>query len=301
LNDCVEWCQRVVEGARASGALPELANGYYLLHIAYTSLCSPERVRVRDLALPIYEELGDLLGQANALNNLGIDAYYEGRWDEALAFYERSRNARERIGDVVGAATIANNIAEIYSDQGRIVEAEELFRRVLATCESAGASFMIAAVTSNLGRAAARAGRFDEARRLLTAALDALREVEAVSFVHETQVRFAEAAALSGNTEEAWAAAAGVDELGDGTSTPSVQALLHRVRASVHAQRGEQAEAEHELERSLEIAQRNDALYEVALTLDVRARLRSDAALAAEARRLLDALHVVVVRTPPLG
>ena len=52
----------------------------------------PLRVRpeaLRGLALPIYEELGDLLGQANALNNLGVDAYYEGRWQEALETYER--------------------------------------------------------------------------------------------------------------------------------------------------------------------------------------------------------------------
>ena len=119
-EECVEWVERVIEDARAAGALEELAHAYYLVHLAYTSLGSPKRHEVRDLALPIYEELGDLLGQANALNNLGIDAYYEGRWDEALGYYERSRAARQRIGDVVGAATIANNIAEILSDQGRI-------------------------------------------------------------------------------------------------------------------------------------------------------------------------------------
>ena len=32
----------------------------------------------REQALPIYEEIGDLIGQANVLNNLGVDAYFEG-------------------------------------------------------------------------------------------------------------------------------------------------------------------------------------------------------------------------------
>ena len=51
--------------------------------------------------------------------------------------------------------------------------------------------------------------------------------------------------------------------------------------------------------RSLDVARNCDALYEVALTLQARARLRLDGELAAEAQRLLDALHVVAVPEPP--
>jgi class 3 adenylate cyclase/tetratricopeptide (TPR) repeat protein len=300
MRDCVEWCEQVVEDARAAAALEELAHAYYLLHLAYTSLGNPARASVRDLALPIYEELGDLLGQANALNNLGIDAYYEGRWDEALEYYERSRHARERIGDVVGAATIANNIAEIYSDQGRIAEAETLLHEVRDTCDPAGAQLMSAVATGNLGRAAARAGRPDESRDLLNAALVSLREIEAASFVYETHVRLAEAAVLANDPEAALVAADAADALGDGASTPAAQALLHRVRAYACLQTGNVADAERELERSLEIARGSDALYEVALTLQARAHVRRDPELAAEARTLLDALHVVAVREPPV-
>jgi predicted ATPase/class 3 adenylate cyclase len=299
MRDCAEWCEEVVQDARAANALDELAHAYYLLHLAYTSLGSPARAQVRDLALPIYEELGDLLGQANALNNLGIDAYYEGRWDEALNYYERSRRARERIGDVVGAATIANNIAEIYSDQGHIAEAEQLLREVRQTCEAAGSLLMSAVATANLGRAAARAGgRADEARELLGTALNTLREIQAASFVHETEVRLAEAAVLAGDHDAALKVAGDAAELSDGTLTPSVQALLHRVRAFAHLQAGRVTEAEWELERSLAIARACDALYEIALSLQAYARLRRDASLAAEARALLDALHVVA--TPEL-
>ncbi len=301
MRDCVEWCEEVVQDARAAGALDELAHAYYLLHLAYTSLGSPARARVRDLALPIYEELGDLLGQANALNNLGIDAYYEGRWDEALEYYERSRRARERIGDVVGAATIANNIAEIYSDQGHIAEAEHLLREVQQTCEAAGSMLMSAVATANLGRAAARAGgRADEARDLLGTALGTLREIQAASFVYETEVRLAEAAVLAGDHDAALKAADAAADVGYGTLTPSVQALLHRVRGYAHLQAGRVTEAEHELERSLTVARACDALYEVALSLHASARIRRDADLEAEARALLDSLHVVAAPEPPL-
>jgi tetratricopeptide (TPR) repeat protein len=263
------------------------------LHLAYTSLGDPRRVEVRDLALPIYEELGDLLGQANTLNNLGIDAYYEGRWDDALAYYERSRTARQRIGDVVGAATIANNIAEILSDQGRIDEAEALLHEVRATCETAGSRLMTAVADANLGRAAGRSGRFDDARELLTRALEALREIEAGSFVVETQARLAEVAILSGDADGALAAADAAATNADGTAAPNVQALVHRVRGCAFLKLGREEEAAQELEQSLATARAAETLYEVALTLQVRARLHNNARDTAEAQAIFDALHVV--------
>jgi tetratricopeptide (TPR) repeat protein len=255
---------------------------------------------VRDLALPIYEELGDLLGQANALNNLGIDAYYEGRWDAALAYYERSRRARERIGDVVGAATIANNIAEILSDQGLLAEAEALLHQVDETCSAAGSRLMTAVVSGNLGRAAARGGRHADALELLTTALESFREIEAASFVLETQVRIAEACMLAGDHVRALAEA-DASEQSAAAAAPSVQALLHRVRGYAHLSAGRREAAAAEIERSLAIGRSGDALYEVALSLRARARLGVDAADAAEAQTLLDALHVVAAAEPPIS
>ena len=300
LADCVQWCERTVEEARGAGALAQLAHAYYLLHLAYTSLGSPERTRVRDLALPIYEELGDLLGQANALNNLGIDAYYEGRWDNALDYYERSRRARERIGDVVGAATIANNIAETLSDQGLYEEAEALFEQVDETCTAAGSLLMTAVVDGNLGRLAARRGRHEEARRLLTTALAAFREIDAAAFVLEIQARLAEAAVLAGDHAQALRDAEVAELTSEGAAPPALQGLLHRVRACAHLQAGRHEDAARYFAHSLEAARSGDALYEVALSLRARSRLTGNADDAAEAQRLLDALHVVHVPEPPL-
>jgi len=298
-EECVEWVERVIEEARGARALPELAHAYYLVHLAYTSLGSPKRYEVRDLALPIYEELGDLLGQANALNNLGIDAYYEGRWDEALGFYDRSRAARERIGDVVGAATIANNIAEILSDQGRIEEAEAELREVRSICEAAGSRLMSAVADANLGRAAARAGRGDEARELLTAAAAALREIDAGSFVVEIHARLAEAAFFAGDADLALANVAETEAITGTSAPPAVRALLHRVRGHALRLGGQEEAAARELEESLRIAREAGMQYEEALTLHARARLTGSEEDAAEAQRILDALDVVRVPEVP--
>jgi class 3 adenylate cyclase/tetratricopeptide (TPR) repeat protein len=292
-EECVEWVERVIEDARTAGALPELAHAYYLAHLAYTSLGSPKRNEVRELALPIYEELGDLLGQANALNNLGIDAYYEGRWEDALAYYGRSRAARDRIGDVVGAATIANNIAEILSDQGRIVEAEAELHEVRAICEAAGSRLMTAVADANLGRAAARAGRVDEARELLSAASGSLREIDAGSFVVEVQARLAEAALFGGDFEGALASADEAEAITGTSAPPAVQALLHRIRGQALLGRGREEEADREFDESLRIARDGEMLYETALTLRARAKHTGSEEDAAEAQRIFHELDVV--------
>ena len=113
-------CTEVVAKALAVDDQLQLATAYVLLHLVHTQLGSPERVAFRGLALPIFEDLGELKRQATALNNLGIDFYYEGEWAKALDVYERSRALFERIGDVTSVAMAMNNIGEILSDQGRI-------------------------------------------------------------------------------------------------------------------------------------------------------------------------------------
>ncbi len=304
-SECVEWCRGVVEDALAADEREGLAHAYYLLHLAYTSLGAPERAAFRGLALPIYEELGDLLGQANVLNNLGIDAYYEGRWDDALSLYERSKSFRERIGDVVGAATITSNIAEIRSDRGQLEEAVPLFQEAHDVCSAAGYRFVAALARSNLGRAAARAGRLEEAEELLREALEGFREIKAASFVLETEARLAERAVLAGDHAAALGQLAETEPRA-GEAGPVLRALLLRLRGYALAQAGELEAARASLEESVRVAREAEAPYELALALEALARLADRTSdptgpdYAAESGSLLDRLGVVLTPVVPL-
>ena len=151
-REAVRWCERAVEHAQAVGDRPGLAHAYYVLHILHMTLGTPEKETYRSLALPIYEELGDLTRQGYVLNNLGIDAYEEGQWDEAIGLYQRSREALGRAGAWVEAADTDNNIAEILSDQGRLDEAEGLVRESLRTHRAAEYPMGIAYSIQHLGR-----------------------------------------------------------------------------------------------------------------------------------------------------
>jgi class 3 adenylate cyclase/tetratricopeptide (TPR) repeat protein len=275
-HDCIKWSRSVVEQALAVDDLPALAHAYHLLHLAYTSLGSPERVAFRGLALPIYEEIGDLLGQANVLNNLGIDAYYEGRWDAALDIYRRSRELRDRVGDVVGAATATNNIGEIKSDQGHYEEAAGLFEEVYSITSSAGALFLANLARSNLGRLAARRGHTDEAETLLRDALAGFEEIEARSFVLETNARLAEHAVLTDRGTDALVQAeetmAALDEAGGGAG---LVPMVHRLRGYALMQTGDLDGASAAIDEGVRAARETGETYELALSLEAHIRLAS--------------------------
>ena len=305
-TDGAAWCKRVVDEAHETENLPALAHAYYLMHLAYISNRSPERVALRGLALPIYEELGDLLGQANVLNNLGVDAYYEGRWQEALDHYDHSKALRERIGDVVGAATITNNIGEIKSDQGYLTTAAGLAEEAHEVFATAGHRLLLTHALSNLGRIAARSGELDDARRLLDEALEVAEDISSASLVDEVKTRLAEWAVLARKPEEALAvvgaALAAIRESGGGSLQ---NALAHRIRGYALEQLGRTDEALQAFEQSLELARAANETYELALTLGAIGDLKTRAGInasaeSAEARGLLARLGVVSTPVVPV-
>ncbi len=301
-DECIRWCRDVAPIAVDADDLESVAHAYYLLHLSYTSLGRPERRDFRGIALPIYEDLGDLLGQANVLNNLGIDAYYEGRWDDALEHYEQSRRLRERIGDVVGAATIVGNIAEVLSDQGRSDAARERFAEAAAVFRASNARFLEHVATGNLGRLAAREGRFDDAAEALASAREGFAELDAGSFELEAQARLAELDLLRGDApdralERAEAALAAVREAG---GSP-LEAMLLRLVGYAHAQAGRADDAHVAFLESLAAAQTAEAQYEQALAHRALADVGVDAeANATRSTRLLETLGVVSVPAVPL-
>lgn len=294
LDEAVHWAREAAGYALAVEDLPTLANAYYLLNASFMDLGKHEEAAVfQDIALPIYEQLGDLLGQANVLNNLGVNAYYEGRWTESLELYERSRSARERAGDVVGAATAANNIGEILSDQGHLARAHDLLSAALRTWRAADYPVGVALATSNLGRVAARSGRTDEAFALLSEAEQRFADIKAEAFVLETRARRAEALIAAGRYVEAWEAASDVLLAAGESAQPVLVSMAHRLRGLALLHSNGQDRARECLLQSAAVARDAGATYEVALTLRVLAELDDDEAGARQAADMLAGLGVV--------
>ena len=266
--ESLPYLLQAADHAEELGDLPTLAHAYYLLDWAMTDLGHPDAARYREKALPIYERLDDLAGQTRAYNNLGIDAYYEGRWDEARGHYEKSRGLARRIGEVVQEVTEDNNIGEILSDQGHLSEARRIFEESVATCRSVNFPVGGALALSNLGRIAAREGRYDDAAALFNEARDEFQRIGADAFVVEVDSRRAEMLLFAGNAQDAItladAAATKAVTLG---GLPVVIAMLDRVIGVAFALTGDAATSRLRLEASRARALESGADYELAQTL----------------------------------
>ncbi|MGZ5129279.1 MAG: tetratricopeptide repeat protein [Actinomycetota bacterium] len=308
-REAVRCCERAIGQAEESGDQDALAHAYYMLDWAYMDLGRPEKAIYSERALAIYQGLNDLPGQAVVYNNLGAFAYYQGRWAEALEYYEKGREARGRTGDAVSAAMGTSNIGEILSDQGRLEEAEPLFRAALRVWSAAGFRAGVADATIHLGRVASRSERFDEALTLFEWAREEYLAVGAHALVLETDARIAECHLFQGNSDLVLKL---VDDALHRAMTPGGEgpqiATLHRLAGYAQMQLRNLAQARVELERSLEVGRARQADFEVALTLRALvylARLAGDDGpevhtLGSECRSIFDRLGVVARPRIPL-
>jgi tetratricopeptide (TPR) repeat protein len=289
-HEGIEWSEHAAEHAEQAGDRASLAHAHYLLHANKTALGITDPAHTR-LALPILEEVGDLVGQSSLLNNLGIEAYYAGRWDDAIDLYRGAGELSARAGDVVNVARARNNEAEIRSDQGRLVEAGELLDEAQRVWRAAHYTVGMALTTSNLGRLAARSGRFEEADGLLRDARERFEALGSEALAQEADARRVECFVLSGRFQEALellprvAAEAGREGV--------LPAFLERLYgyALVQARRPDEAGAH--FDGSKELAQSVGATYELALTLEAVGD-------GAAARAILEDLGVVATPRIPL-
>jgi tetratricopeptide (TPR) repeat protein len=300
------WARRAIEEATASDEREALASAYRTLDLTNVELGRYEDVTHYPLALAIYEELGDLMESGTINNDLGAFAYYQGRWDDALAFYEKARDQWQRAGDLPWAATISANVAEILSDRGQLEEADQMGREALRILRGAGLKSAIAFTLNIVGRVACRSGRYADALELLEQARDLNHEIGDEPEELESDVRIAECLAIQGRSTQALElsteALVRSETLG-GPATPQLQ----RVRGCALAQLERLSEARVALQESVAGAREREAEYEEALALQGLARIaameeRPDAPeFEARYRAIFERLGVVAAPVIPIG
>ena len=272
----ITWCERALADPGATDA--QRGHALHLLVLVYAELGMPEAEEVAPGAIEIYERIGDLAGLGDVLNNLGVNAFYRGNWDESDDYHARAETARRRAGHVIGAAASINNRAEIYCDQGKLEHAESMFRESLYVFESSSFPVGVALASANLGRTLTRAGRSEEAWEYLERGMRLFSDMGASAFIHETEVKLAEFFLLTGRRDAARSEAEkSLGTMPKDQSTLRPRSGLHRVLAYCAVADLAYDEALLQFETSLEAAQQARALYEQAATYEGMARtLRHD-------------------------
>ena len=301
IDECARVTEEAAAGATALGDREALANAYYIRAAAEGDRGGPAQ-EFLERALPIFEELGNLHRQASVLNNMGVRAYYEGRWDDSLELYLRAEDVVRRAGDVLTGGHATNNRAEILLDQGRLAEAAELFEGALRTYRAAKFPVGEALVLINLGRLAAEESRFADAHTFLDDARDLLVSLGAESFLIEADARRAQAFVLEGRHGDVVELATTALERMRTTGELGVRsALLERLLglAAIQARTPERAPAH--FDESLRLARALGADYELGRTLHAKVVTGfATAEETAEAESILARLGIVSLPEVPL-
>jgi len=293
--EAADACRQAIAEAEPVGELRALAHAWYALDWALVELGRPDQATNSWRALEIYQRLGDPEHEATVLNNLGMFAYFQGRWGDAVDLYRKAGACSARAGRNVARTDC--NVGEVLSDQGHLDEAAGYLERARLTWAATGDRQSVAFVDVLLGRLASRRGRLDEALPLLETAMADLRRFGIAAYADFAQAMVAEAEAFAGDPlralRGAQQAAQGADR-----NVP----LLRRLSGIALARLGRGDEAEGELVSGLAAARERGSEYDIAATADVLDALgRASPELRHERDEILGRLKVQQLPTPRLS
>jgi class 3 adenylate cyclase/tetratricopeptide (TPR) repeat protein len=300
LADAMRWARTAATEGEASGDRTARARAYQALYTIHRmSGLTPDRP-YDQLALSLYEELGDLATQAQMLNNMAIGSIFDGRWGEALEMFRRARATYERVGDTTLAGSAGHNMGELLTAQGRIEEAEPILRESMRVARSVGDREAVAGDIKELGRGAARRGRFEEAIRLLEEARAEAAGMGAAHEVADTEAAIAECRLLAGEPSAALAQTAVALEHAQQAGATRVLPTLARIRGFALMQLDVEAGAESAFDDARRLSSEPGTQHECAFALAGLSQLADRMGaherartLMAESQKMLFSLGVV--------
>ncbi len=291
---CVELARSALVDAGLSEAANLTALALERIHLGQVGLGQPDDERCGIRALEEYERLDDHNGMSRVLNNLGVAAYYDSKWAEAVGRYLEAIEAANRAGNVVLAANAAVNSAEVLGDQGHWARSLELFDDALRNYQAVGYHSGAAAVRLFSAVSAMRDGQLKRAAAGLTEARDSLTRLGA-DLLPDLAAREVEFAVLTGDADEAMCIAV-VAKYSDELVTLRTQ----RCRGIIVHLRDGGGDAQSILEAAL--AQADPAGFERAITLAALRLVAPGAPSQAAWKSEIDEItsQLGIVRLPPL-
>jgi class 3 adenylate cyclase/tetratricopeptide (TPR) repeat protein len=299
--DARRWAARALAEAEAANELDAKAQAHLILHTVGFLSAGREDEHHGVTALHLFEQLGDLSGQAHALNNLATRRFYAGEWPDSLPMFARAAESFRRLGDATNAANADYNRADVLVKQGRYDDAWPLLQETLRVARAVGDEELVALVRREQGRATSRAGDVETGLTLLGNARTELVTLGEPQEVVDTDIASAEAQLLAGRPEPALTLIEAA--LREAASLEAVTLLpaARRVQASALLAIGAVTEARLAVSEGLQHSSSPDVAHERGLLLAVAARIARTEGdpdadrLEEEAKAALQSLGVVRV------
>ena len=202
--------------------------------------------------------------------NLGVQAYSDGRWDDAVMRYRRSEEAFLPGGNTSHAAFAAANLAEVLIGRGALEEAEAVARDARRALRASRLAVGAIFAEIQLGRLAILRGELEQAIAGLELIVAEARSIGHSGMVLEAAIQLADAQVRHGAAEAALATLAEAERRG-GDEAALTEAPVRRVQASALAALGRLDEAGLRLDEALRAARAQGLLYEELQILQARA------------------------------
>jgi tetratricopeptide (TPR) repeat protein len=143
------------------------------LQLTLSSLSNGQRkLQPAQLAMKLYESVGDLRGAARAERLCGFALYQMGQIDDAREAIARALAVSRGCGDVWNVPDCLNLLAMIEVSRGDLRAGRELFGRALAEMKARGDELGVARLLGNMAELAFAAGDPEQALRLIHEALE---------------------------------------------------------------------------------------------------------------------------------
>lgn len=127
------------------------------------------------LALRAFEQLGDTHGRTLALAGLAFADRLGGRCEQALARYREALAGYQEVGDLVGEVDALTNMAQIQIDRDQYDDAWRLLDQALSCCRLLNAPRITAQTEHRLGEFYLRTGDLWRAERSFQSVLEVVR------------------------------------------------------------------------------------------------------------------------------
>ena len=272
--EALKWAE---QAAREGEELDEpnvVGDAYMVMGWATSGLGKEGSEALLLKSLEAYGRSGNRARNAIILMNLGSACYWDGRFDDAMSYYQRAREEAQWVGKSLTVAMASLGIAEILSDRGEFDVAESTFQQTVPVWKSSGYRYFLGYTLWMLGRLSLRVGRIDEALSRLAEGKALLVEAGAGHEVLDVDARIAECHLFNNDPESALALADAILAKEDLSGTIArITPQLNRVRGYAMLMQADPFGARESFEAGLAVARERNEQFEVVLALNALVEL----------------------------
>jgi tetratricopeptide (TPR) repeat protein len=235
-------------------------------------------------AMTLYRETADPSSQAYVLANLGIVVGQQGKYEQAGDYLRQALALHRKTGDRSGEGRALSNLGMVEEEQGRYAEAAGFYRQSLILSRETGDRTSEAYGLVSLGVIEGRLGQLDEATRHIKQSLRGFRESGNRAVQPEVLAALGEVVLRQGDHERAARHYTESLALSRELGNPADEARARNGLGEALLVAGQAAEARTELVTALDLAARIGQKREQARAHDGLARSYDAAGAAAVAR-----------------